>query len=146
LKILFAVDGSEYSVKAANYIATHFKGFQGGLELHLLHVHLPIPKGLAMVQAQKFLGEDTVDRYYKEESEAALAPAETILRKQNIPFVSTYKVGVIEDEICGYASSGKMDMIVMGSHGHGALEGLVMGSIATKVVATARDIPVLIVR
>jgi len=38
-----------------------------------------------------------------------------------------------------------IDMIVMGSHGHGALRGLMMGSVATKVIA-ATTVPVLIIR
>jgi hypothetical protein len=37
-------------------------------------------------------------------------------------------------------------MIVMGSHGHGVLRNLAMRSVATKVIATTADIPVLIVR
>jgi nucleotide-binding universal stress UspA family protein len=37
-------------------------------------------------------------------------------------------------------------MIVMGSHGHDVLRNLVMGSAATKVIATTADIPILIVR
>jgi nucleotide-binding universal stress UspA family protein len=36
-------------------------------------------------------------------------------------------------------------MIVMGSHGHGALTNLVMGSVTTKVLAIT-SVPVLIVR
>jgi nucleotide-binding universal stress UspA family protein len=92
-----------------------------------------------------FFGGDVDDRYYKEESLAALAPVEQILRKHNIPFKSTYRVGDIAEEIIGYASENMMDMIVMGSHGHGGLKSLVMGSVATKVMAMSR-IPVLIVR
>ena len=145
MKILFAVDGSDYTVKAANYLATHFAWFQGAPELHLLHVKLPIPVGLAVVQAERILGGDAVNRYYKEEAEAALAPAEEIFRKQNIPFQSTYKVGDIAREIHAYAVNNRMDMIVMGSHGHGALKNLVIGSVATKILG-ATDIPVLSVR
>jgi nucleotide-binding universal stress UspA family protein len=145
MKILFAADGSEYSTKAAGYIATHFREFAGDMELHLIHVQLPIPKGLALAQAERLLGRDVDDRYYKEECEAALAPAEQILRKNNIPFKSTYRVGDIAEEIIGYASKNGVDMIVMGSHGHGGLRNLVMGSVATKVIALS-SIPVLIVR
>jgi nucleotide-binding universal stress UspA family protein len=36
-------------------------------------------------------------------------------------------------------------MIVMGSHGHGALANVVLGSVTTKVLAIA-TVPVLIVR
>jgi nucleotide-binding universal stress UspA family protein len=145
MKILLAVDGSDYSVKAAEYIGTHFRECPGTLELHLLHIHLPIPRGLALAKAEKLFGGDVEDRYYKEESEAALASAEEILRKHNIPFKSTYRVGDVAEEIIRYASENKMDMIVMGSHGHGGLKALVMGSVATKVMAMSH-IPVLIVR
>jgi len=39
----------------------------------------------------------------------------------------------------------KADLIVMGSHGRGALMNLFMGSIATQVLAQAKQ-PVLIIR
>lgn len=145
MKILFAADGSDYSIKAAEYIAAHVRECPGTLELHLLHVHLPIPRGLALVQAEKLFGGEVDDRYYKEESEAALAPAEQVLRKHNIPFKSSFRVGDIAEEVVGYASENNMDLIAMGSHGHGALKGLVLGSVATKVMALSQ-IPILIVR
>lgn len=119
----------------------HYDWFQEKPELHLLHVKLPIPPG----RARAFLGDDTVNAYYREESEAALAPAEKILRKHGIPYQASYKVGDIADEIRAYAKKHKIDMIAMGSHGHGALQNLVMGSVATKVLA-ATKMPVLIVR
>jgi nucleotide-binding universal stress UspA family protein len=90
-------------------------------------------------------GKELVERYYQEEADAALAPAEKELRKLTIPFQRSYKVGDIAKEIQAYASKNNIDMIVMGSHGHGALKNLVLGSIATKVLATTKT-PVLIVR
>jgi nucleotide-binding universal stress UspA family protein len=146
MKILLAVDGSEYSRKAAQYLATHVGSFKGKPELHLLHVKLPIPKGLALVEAQAVLGKDAVDAYYRDEAMTALEPAEDILRRHDIPFQRAYKVGAIAEEIHRYAQKNKIDMIVMGSHGHGALKNLVMGSITNKVLASASSIPVLIVR
>jgi len=43
------------------------------------------------------------------------------------------------------ATDGKFDLVVMGSHGHGALVNLVVGSVATEVLASCK-VPVLIVR
>lgn len=146
MKILFAVDGSDYTIKAAHYLAAHLAWFHGTPELHLLHVKLPIPKGLALVQAQAVLGNDAVDRYYKEEATAALATAEKILHEHQIPFQSTYRVGDIAEEICAYAAEEKVDMIIIGSHGHGALKNLVLGSVATKVLASTANIAVLVIR
>ena len=44
-----------------------------------------------------------------------------------------------------FAEKGKFDLLVMGSHGHGTLTNLVLGSMATKVIAHC-GVPVLLVR
>ncbi|HYD60104.1 MAG TPA: universal stress protein [Noviherbaspirillum sp.] len=141
MKILIAVDGSAYSTKAVKHVIKHFNWFSSIPELHLLHVKLPLPSG----GARSFLGSDMVNRYYEEESLAALAASEKILKKKEIPFRSSWKVGDIPKEIQSYVKKNKIDLIVMGSHGHGAFTNLVMGSIATKVLAST-DVPVMIVR
>lgn len=145
MKILLAVDGSPFTSKAASYLASHMKCFKDEPELHLLHVKLPIPISQAANQARRILGDEAVTEFYKEESEAALAPAEEILRAANIPFHSHYEVGKIAQKINAYVQEEKIDMIVMGSHGHDALANVVLGSVATKILATAA-VPVLIVR
>jgi nucleotide-binding universal stress UspA family protein len=145
MKIVLAVDGSPYTIKAAKYVAQHFDLFGSGAELHLLHVRPAIPAGLAVSNARSLLGDDAVQRYYRDEAEAALKPAERILRKAAIPFHASYKVGAAAHEIVAFAKKFKADMIVMGSHGHGALANVLMGSVATKVLAAA-SIPVLVVR
>ena len=43
------------------------------------------------------------------------------------------------------AQDGSYDLVMMGSHGHGALTNLVMGSVATQVLAHCA-VPVLLVR
>ena len=141
MKILIAADGSRYSTKAVKHVIKHFNWFIEPPELHLLHVKLPLPPG----RARFFLGNDVVDNYYREEAEAALAPSEKILRKNDIPFRTGYRIGDIAQEIQAYVRKNKIDMIVMGSHGHGAFSNLVMGSVATKVLAMT-TVPVLIVR
>lgn len=50
-----------------------------------------------------------------------------------------------EQGIASYAASGKFDLLIMGSHGVGALKNLVLGSVATKVLAKC-TVPVLLVR
>ena len=145
MKILLAVDGSAFTVKAVKFLTAHLKWFSGTPELHLLHVKPPISTGLAVDQARRILGDDSVTDYYRDESSAALTPAETLLRGQGLPFRSQYKVGDIAKEIDAYAVKEKIDMIVMGSHGHGALANVVLGSVATKILAST-TVPVLIVR
>ena len=141
MNILIAVDGSTYTARAVKHVASHFDWFKDSPSLYLLHVKEPIP----VSRSRAFLGEALVHKYYEEESRSALAKAEKILDKLGISYQSTYRVGDIAEEIRVYAKKNKIDMIVMGSHGHGALQNLVMGSTATKVLA-ATAVPVLIVR
>jgi nucleotide-binding universal stress UspA family protein len=141
MKILLAVDGSAYTTKAIRYLISHFEWFKENPELHVLHVHPSIPEG----RARAVLGNAAVENYYKEESKAALAPAERLLRKNEIPFKGEYIVGDVAEQIQAYVKKHKIDMIVMGSHGHGAFKNLIMGSVATKVLAST-TVPVLLVR
>jgi nucleotide-binding universal stress UspA family protein len=55
------------------------------------------------------------------------------------------RVGSIADGIAEYAEAGRFHLIVMGSHGHGELAGLVLGSVTTRVLARCK-VPMLIVR
>lgn len=146
MKIIIAVDGSSYSEKAVRYMASHLNWFQGSPELLLLHVHHPIPGGVAVSRARAIAGDAVVDEHYREESKAQMATAEKILTEQNIPFRSEYVINSdVAQEIDHQARKLGADLVVMGSHGHGALGNVVMGSVATKVLAAAHC-PVMIIR
>ena len=141
MNILIAADGSEYTCKAAQYVASQPAWLQADSHLHLFHAEPPVTSP----RARAVLGAEVVDGYYKKECEAALAPAEKILREKNVPFHSAYALGQIPEEIQKYVQKHGIDLIVMGSHGHTALRNLVLGSVATKILATT-SVPVLIVR
>ncbi|MDB5797169.1 MAG: universal stress protein [Paucimonas sp.] len=141
MKILSLVDGSACSAKAIEYIASHLDCFQGKDGLHLLHIHLPVPGGLA----RSIVGTDAINNYYAEESKAAIEPSEKILRDRGIHYQATYAVGDIAEQVQSYVTKQNIELIVMGSHGNGGLKSLVMGSAATRVLTMA-SVPVLIVR
>lgn len=141
MNILIAADGSAYTRKAVQYVASQPAWLQAGSQLHVFHVEPPVTSP----RARAILGADAVDGYYRNECEAALAPAEKILRELNVPFHSSYAVGEIPEEIQKYVEKHAIDLIVMGSHGHTALRNLVLGSVATKILAST-SVPVLIVR
>jgi nucleotide-binding universal stress UspA family protein len=141
MKILLAVDGSAYTTKAVDFVISHFDWFQGTPQLHLLHVQPPFPDK----HAKAVVGRQAIENYYKEESEAALAPAEDLLRKHGVAFERAYLVGDIAAEIQEFVRKHGIDMVVMGSHGHGSLKSLIMGSTTSKVLA-ATNVPVLLIR
>ena len=141
MKILLAADGSEYTKRAARHLARHLGWFARAPEVHLLHVRPPLP----YPRAAAYVGKAAVEKYEREESEAALAVAERVLRKAGIAYESEWRVGDVAATIRDYAKKNGIDLVVLGSHGHGALANLALGSVATKVIATSKQ-PVLIVR
>lgn len=140
MKILLAVDGSAYTKKMLAYMVNHTETFGDGDTMTLLTVQMAIPS-----RARAALSKEVVAQYQLEEAERVLSPVSKFLLRHGIDAKSAWKVGNAGEQIAKYAEAGNFEMIVMGSHGHGALGNLVMGSVATKVLANCA-IPVLLVR
>jgi nucleotide-binding universal stress UspA family protein len=140
MKILLAVDGSEYTKKMLAYLATHEELFSTAHRFTLLTVQPQLP-----AHARSVVGKEAVESYHREESEKVLGPVVKFLLRHGIDAKSLSKVGHAGETIAKTAESGKFDMVVLGSHGHGAWGNLVMGSVATQVLALCK-VPVLLVR
>lgn len=141
MKVLIATDGSKHSQDAIEAFASRIRWFREAPAIELVHVHPPIPVGRAVAWA----GKDVVDRYYAEEAADALKPAEALLSRREIAFHAVKLVGEPDKEIVRHAEASGCDLIVMGTHGHTAMANLVMGSVATKVIAASK-VPVLLLR
>lgn len=140
MKILLAVDGSAYTKKMLSYLAAHDGLLTEGHEYHLLTVQPELPP-----RARAALGKAAVDEFYREEADRVLKPVETYIGRRGIQTKRITKTGNAGAVIAKTAESGKFELIVMGSHGKSALGNLILGSVATKVLAESR-VPVLIVR
>ena len=140
MKILLAVDGSAYTKKMLAYLATHDEFFSPAHDYTLLTVQQPFP-----ARVKSAVGAEVTRTYHAEEAERVLAPAFKFLARHNLNPASTWKLGHPGETISKFAEAGKFDMVVMGSHGHGTLGNLVMGSVATQVLAHCKA-PVLLVR
>ena len=140
MKILLAVDGSTYTKKMLAYLATHESLLNKDNNFTVLTVHLPIPS-----RARAAVGKDIVEDYYKDDAEKVLAPIDKFLARHGIQAKSVWKAGNVGETIATYAEAGKFDMLVMGSHGHGSFLNMVLGSVATKVLANCKT-PILLVR
>lgn len=140
MKILLAVDGSEYTKKMLAYLTTHNELFTPDNSYTIFTAQPALPP-----RARAAVGKEIVDKYQSEEAEKVLGPVSKFLVRHGIDAKSQWKVGPAGENIAKLATSGKFDLIVMGSHGHGALGNLVMGSVATQVLAHC-EVPVLLVR
>jgi nucleotide-binding universal stress UspA family protein len=141
MKILLAVDGSEISLRAVRSLVDHVRWFADKPEVHLLNVQPPIPVGLAT----QHVGHDALERYYREEGESMLASAQQLLDASSLPHTLHIHVGEPAATIVKLAGELACDLICMGSHGHGALQNAILGSVATRVLHLSQ-IPVLLAK
>ena len=139
MKILLAVDGSTYTKKMLAYMAAH-ELFSAKNDYTAVTAQMVLP-----AQARAALGKDLVDKYYEDESQRVMAPVTAYLLRHDIRAKCIWKISKPGELISKTATDGKFDLVVMGSHGHGALMNLVVGSVATEVLAGCK-VPVLIVR
>ena len=140
MNILLAVDGSPYTKRMLAYLATHLELFAPSNRYTVLTVQPQLsPRVRAVV------GKAATNQYLREEAEKVLAPVAKFLLRHGIEAKTSWKVGPVGETIANFADSGKFDLLMMGSHGHGTLVNLVMGSVATAVVAHSK-VPVLLVR
>jgi nucleotide-binding universal stress UspA family protein len=140
MKILLAVDGSAHTKKMLAYLATHEDVFGKADEYVAFHVQMALPP-----RVRSAVGKEVVTKYHSDEAEKVLGPVCKFLARHDMTVKSSWKVGPPGETIAKFAQEGKFDLVVMGSHGHGALMNLVMGSVATQVMANCK-VPLLIVR
>jgi nucleotide-binding universal stress UspA family protein len=141
MKILLAADDSEYTQRAARHLVQHVGWFATAPEVLVLHVHPPIPFPGAAARA----GKAAIDGYLRDSSEKALKRATRELDRGKVAHKAAWVTGDAAPEIAAFARKNGVDLIAMGTHGEGALSNLVLGSVATKVIATVK-VPVLVVR
>ena len=140
MKILVPVDGSPFTKRMLAYLAAHDEWLGGAHAFTLLHVAPAVP-----ARAAAALDKAVLAGHYSEESEKVFKPLRTFFARQKIAVEFVAKVGPAADAIAALAANGKFDLLMMGSHGHGALGSLVMGSVTAKVMARC-ETPLLIVR
>ena len=140
MKILVAVDGSDYTKRMLAYIAAHDEWLGGAHDYTVIHSVLAVPHRTA-----SFVGAANVRRFYEEDAEAVFKPIRTFFEKQGLRATFVHTIGNAAESIASLARDGRFDLVILGSHGHGEVLNLVLGSVATKVLARC-SAPVLIVR
>ena len=137
-RILFPTDFSETAEHALDYVRDLAE--RHGARVHLLHV-VRDPKSQAWAgEAAGIVIPDLLQTW--------TAEAEGRMRELSLNGIRTdraVRVGHPFGEIIRYARDNGIDLIVMGTHGRGPVEHMLLGSVAEKVVRKA-PCPVLTVR
>ncbi|MBU1361644.1 MAG: universal stress protein [Gammaproteobacteria bacterium] len=140
MKILLSVDGSEYTQRIMGCMQRYPEFWHAKHAYTVFHVALPVPH-----RAAAFAGADIVRGFYADDVEVATQPMRSFMTEQKFEATYASRIGHPADEIATFAENGKFDLVVMGSHGHGGLTSVVMGSVVAKVLARC-TVPLLIVR
>jgi nucleotide-binding universal stress UspA family protein len=138
--ILVPVDGSESASRAVE-AAIQAYGLHSDATVHLITVHPPIVSG----NVKRFFSADVLQDYYNDEGNTALQPAKALLDKAGVKYTENIVVGPIAESIVDYSKQHNCSYIVMGSRGLGSITGMVLGSVATKVLNLV-NIPVTLVK
>ncbi len=142
MKILVATDGSKHARRAVKYAAKLVRLIRSSSKgITLISVH----DDAGLRQAKALVGSDEVADYLRELSEKELKPARRFLDAAGIKHDMVIRIGRAAPEIVGCANTGKFDVIVLGSKGRGAITDILIGSVAQRVLAIARQ-PVLLVK
>lgn len=138
-KVLVPIDGSVHALHAVDIVLKQIADGRP-LEVHLLNVQAQIPG-----RARAFLSKDVVDEYYHEEAAKALKAAREKLDQAGVPYTEDVQVGNAAEAIARYVKAKGCEVIIMGTRGHGTVQGVVLGSVATKVLHLV-DVPVTLVK
>jgi nucleotide-binding universal stress UspA family protein len=140
MKILIAVDGSAYTKRMLAYIAAHDEWFGARHSYTFIHGVLSVPP-----RAASFVGQKVVQDYYESEAELVFGPIRAFFAQKGLEAQFVHTVGQVAQSIADLAEKDRFDLVVMGSRGHGDIANLVLGSVATQVLAKC-SVPVLLVR
>ena len=140
-KILVPLDFSDYTDEIMNVAAQIAQKF--GSTIHLLHV---IPNMDYFTPYESFLSAGNLVNIQREIEREVGKDMEAVAEKiKDIPVTKAIHTGIAVLEIVDYVRTEKIDLVVMGTHGRGGLEHILIGSVAEKVVRKS-PCPVLTIR
>lgn len=138
-RILVPTDGSTEGERAVAH-ALDLAAVHGAV-LHAVHVvDTASYAGMPMEASWEGVGE-----LLRGDAEEAVAAVEELAAETGIDVETAVVEGSPSREIIRYAEGNGCDLVVMGTHGRGGIDRLLLGSVAEKVVRGAA-VPVLTVR
>lgn len=151
LAVGIAVDGSRYGLAAVRWAIKHRSLFGAEARIELIHVHedrlpeLRPSQGLAYRAMPPYVPADDDDASAAAGGKALAAPLKRLAKAGMDAKPVRLRSSAAGDAIAAYSRKRRLDVLVMGSHGHGLFKALVLGSVAMRVAARC-DTPLLLIR
>jgi nucleotide-binding universal stress UspA family protein len=136
-KILVPVDGSANSMRALE-LAGKRQRINKTISLLVLNVQPRLP-------SSRYVTKSMIAEYHARRAEAALGPASAIIKRMQLDADCYVRVGEPAATIAGFARKTGCHEIILGTRGLGRVAGLVLGSVALKVIHLA-SVPVTLVK
>lgn len=135
--VLVPVDGSPGSLRALSLACQRVKARRGGSVI-ALNVQQSMPPSRHATRAD-------IRDHQERMSAEVLSKVDRVAAREKVPVTKVMAVGLPAAVILDQAAKAGADEIVMGTRGLGQIGGLLMGSVAMKVVHLAK-VPVTLVK
>ena len=141
VKVLVAVDGSDNSIRVAEYVLKMSRA-NPAVKVTLLSVACHYD---AAYFADTWVGEDIPNKKCLEESTKVLTRAKAVFDHAGVPAKSELLMGDPGTRIISYIENKDIDRVIMGSRGLNPFIGMVLGSVAYKVLNSVK-VPVTVIK
>jgi nucleotide-binding universal stress UspA family protein len=127
---LLATDGSANTNRMLDHVAAHGEWLA---DRHQALVLTAVPG--SPPRAVSMLDRETVQRLHRDEADKVFEPMRAFFKPRGIRAGFVSKAAPAGDVIAKQAEGRSFNPLMMGAHGHGSVVSVVMGSVATKVLA-----------
>lgn len=138
-RLLVPVDGSQGASRALAHAIGRAREVKA--EIHVLHVVPPMNYDELRIYAER----DDIATIRREANQRLLSSATEELKAAGVACVAHLLDGDTAQTIVQFADAQGMDEIILGSRGMGALSGMMLGSVSSRVAHLAR-MPVTLVK
>ncbi len=132
-KLLVPMDGSRSALKSLKWAAKPRDGL-----LLVLNVQ-------PAISPSRFVSKGMIAEHQRRSADEALAPARALLKRLGTNARTYTAIGDPAATIVAFANKHRCSAIVMGSRGQGGIAGIMLGSVASKVIQLAKC-PVTIIK
>ncbi|CAM3118508.1 universal stress protein [Pseudomonas floridensis] len=141
-KVLVPFDGSEHAMRALGYVIELSADLKKPLEVHLLNVQS------SPIDYSDYLAPDMIEGVkagLNNEGKRVLDDAIELLTAAGTRFQAHVDLGNVAEQVEAQVQRLGCDAVVMGTRGLGSVTGLLLGSVATRVIHEA-SVPVTLIK